>query len=169
MRYTKDGRRLFTCLGRQESAAAVWHEPDRYRTLLGLRPGNKVCIQGAGLSLSGAGFPAMAVVLGMARFNRILDLDQIARVVHVEAGITLGRLFGVLAGRGLFLAVQPGHPDITVGGCIAGNVHGKNPFRDGIFAGLVRELTLFHPAHGVLILSREQYPELFDLTCGGFD
>lgn len=168
MRYTKDGRRLFTCLGRQESAAAVWHEPDRYRTLLGLRPGNKVCIQGAGLSLSGAGFSAMADVLGMARFNRILDLDQIARVVHVEAGITLGRLFGVLAGRGLFLAVQPGHPDITVGGCIAGNVHGKNPFRDGIFAGLVRELTLFHPAHGVLILSREQYPELFDLTCGGF-
>lgn len=168
MQFTRDGRRLFTCLGRQESATAPWHEADRYRDLLALADGRKACIQGAGLSLSGAGFSANADVLGMARFNRVLELDRDARVVHVECGITLGRLFSALARHGLILAVQPGHPDITVGGCIAGNVHGKNPFREGIFGGLVRELTLFHPAHGVSVLSRKQNPALFDLTCGGF-
>lgn len=168
MQFDKDGRRLFTCLGRQESAAAVWHQPDRYRDLVGLNPDKELCVHGAGLSLSGAGFSATADVLGMARFNRVLDLDSNARVVHVEAGITLGRLFTALAKHDLILAVQPGHPDITVGGSIAGNVHGKNPFREGTFAGLVKELTLFHPAHGRCVLSREQNQALFDLTCGGF-
>ena len=168
MQFDRDGRRLFTCLGRQESAAAVWHQPDRYRDLLSLSPKGEFCVHGAGLSLSGAGFSATADVLGMARFNRVLDLDRNARVVHVEAGITLGRLFTALARHDLILAVQPGHPGITVGGCIAGNVHGKNPFREGTFAGLVQELTLFHPAHGVCVLSREQNQVLFDLTCGGF-
>ena len=167
MQFAKDGRRLFTCLGRQESATAVWHQPDRYRDLLSLKADAKICVQGAGLSLCGAGFSAAADVYGMTRFNRVLDLDRKNRIVHVEAGISLGRLFSVLARHELVLGVQPGHPDITVGGCIAANVHGKNPFREGTFTGLVREITLFHPTHGLCTLSREQNHALFDLTCGG--
>src|SRR5262249_57128699 len=52
--------------------------------------------------------------------------------------------------------------------CIAANVHGKNPARDGAFVHAVADLTLFHPRHGTLRVDREKAPELFELTCGGY-
>lgn len=168
MRFAADGRRIFTCLGGYETAIAPWHQPDRHRELVRLIGRGKTCIQGAGLSLSGAGFSSTADVVGMKNFNRIIDIQPLENTVHVETGITLGRLYTVLAKHGLMLPVQPGHPDITIGGCIAGNVHGKNPRRDGIFSDQIKELTLLHPRHGLLTLTAANDPEAFELTCGGF-
>ena len=51
---------------------------------------------------------------------------------------------------------------------IAANVHGQNPSREGTFVGSLVDLTLFHPDHGVIRITREKDPGLFDLTCGGF-
>ena len=34
-----------------------------------------------------------------------------------------------------YLKILPGWPEVTIGGCIANNVHGKNPYRDGVFQG----------------------------------
>ena len=56
---------------------------------------------------------------------------------------------------------------ITIGGCIATEAHGKNHFRDGTFRRSVLALDLFHPAHGVLRLTRDSHADLLELTCGG--
>jgi decaprenylphospho-beta-D-ribofuranose 2-oxidase len=102
------------------------------------------------------------------RFNRLLDFDGDARILEVEAGVTLGQIYQFAERRGLFLSVQPGHPKITVGGCVGADVHGKNQFRDGTFLAIVESLRLFHPSHGLLELSRFTNPEIFFLTCGGY-
>ena len=77
----------------------------------------------------------------------------------MESGVTLGDVFAVASREGLGLPVQPGYPAITVGGCIAANVHGKNPVREGTFVDSVLDLTLFHPALGVVRLSPEPRPD----------
>lgn len=118
--------------------------------------------------MTGASFADDSLVIGMRHFNRILDFDKQAGLVHAEAGITLGKLYQFLGKRGFIISVQPGYPDISLGGCIAANVHGKNQLHEGTFADLVREIQLFHPAHGVLKLTRESNPEMLELTCGGF-
>lgn len=118
--------------------------------------------------MTGASFGAGSLVTGMRRFDRILDIDHEMNWVRAEAGISLGKLYGFLAARGLHIPVQPGHPDITLGGCIAANVHGKNQFREGDFAGLVREIELFHPSRGTIRLTPRENAALFDLTCGGY-
>lgn len=82
--------------------------------------------------------------------------------------MSLGELYEFIVRHNLFLSTQPGHPRITVGGCIAADIHGKNQFRDGTFINQVAELTLFHPHTGVLRLSPSVEPELFRLTCGGY-
>jgi decaprenylphospho-beta-D-ribofuranose 2-oxidase len=104
----------------------------------------------------------------MTRFNRVLRFDASARLVEVEAGMTLGGLFGLTAPRGLWLPVQPGYPDITIGGCIAANVHGKNPHSEGTFARSVADLKLCHARCGTVRIDRESEPELFEMTCGGY-
>jgi len=104
----------------------------------------------------------------MTRLDRVLRVDEAANLVEVEAGLTLGELYAFAAPRGLWLPVQPGYPAITIGGCIAANVHGKNPLREGTFERSVVGLTLFHPRHGTVQADSRANPVLFDLTCGGY-
>ena len=76
-------------------------------------------------------------------------------------------MYEVAARAGYYLPVQPGYPRITVAGCVAADVHGKNQYRDGNFRRVVRRLRLFHPRRGVTVLDAEREPGLLELTCGG--
>lgn len=124
--------------------------------------------RGSGLSYAAASFGDGGLSIDHTKFNRLLDFDSSENIIEVEAGISLAALFDFLAARCLYLPVQPGHGRITVGGSIAANVHGKNQTRDGTFMDQIVSLTLFHPDHGLLDISRGQEPKVFDLTCGGY-
>jgi decaprenylphospho-beta-D-ribofuranose 2-oxidase len=147
---------------------AAFLRPDRYRMIeadLGQRPR---IARGGGYSYAAASFGGGSLVLETRRFNRLLRFEPEARLIEVEAGLTLEDLLALTAPRGLWLPVQPGYPAITIGGCIAANVHGKNPCREGTFRRSVVDLTLFHPRLGSVRINHEAQPELFDLTCGGY-
>jgi decaprenylphospho-beta-D-ribofuranose 2-oxidase len=144
------------------------HRPDRYRLLESDVDSRARIARGGGYSYAAASFGGGSVTVEMQRFNRILGFDPARRTIEVEAGMTLGELLPVTARAGLWLAVQPGYPTITVGGCIAANVHGKNPFRDGTFRSCVADLTLFHPDHGFRRLSETEGASALELTCGGY-
>ena len=128
----------------------------------------RVIARGGGYSYAAASFGGGSLVLDMTRFDRVLRFEPEEGLVEVEAGMRLEQLLALTAPRGLILPVQPGYPAITVGGCIAGNVHGKNPHREGTFRRSVVDLTLLHPRLGTLRLDRQNEPELFELTCGGY-
>jgi len=127
-----------------------------------------VIARGAGLSFCGASFGCGATSVDMSAFDRLLDFDTATGQVRVEAGITLSALLEVLVRRRRTLAVVPGYGSITVGGCIAADVHGKNTARDGTFISQVVALRLFHPRHGIVTLSPDREPDLFRATCGGY-
>ncbi len=150
-------------------AISTMHQrPDRYRQLeADLGPAKRIP-RGAGLSYSAASFGTGVVVQEMTAFDRFLAFDEACRTVTVEAGLTVGRLLEWAVSKGLYFPVLPGYPSITVGGCIAADVHGKNPARDGTFADWVQSLTLFHPAHGSRRIESGTHAEQFAATCGGF-
>jgi decaprenylphospho-beta-D-ribofuranose 2-oxidase len=164
----RTARAAFTSFDGAISEAVSYQRPDRYRLIEADLGGRPRIARGGGYSYVAASFGAGSIVQEMGRFNRLLRFDPVARVVEVESGVTLGDLLALTSRAGLGLAVQPGYPAITVGGCIAANVHGKNPVREGTFADSVLDLTLFHPRLGVLRISPERSPDIFDLTCGGF-
>jgi decaprenylphospho-beta-D-ribofuranose 2-oxidase len=149
-------------------AEASVQQPDRYRFFHAAHHPACSIARGAGLSLSAASFGAGAITVDLRAFDRILDFDSSAGVVEVEAGLTLGVLFHFLEKRGFYLPVQPGYPAISVGGCIATDVHGKNAARDGTFIKQVQSVRLFHPSHGLVEVSPETGNDLFRATCGGF-
>jgi len=142
--------------------------PDRYRHLFSeLSSRGPVIPRGAGLSYCAASAGSGVRSVDARHFNRILDFDP-SGIVTVEAGISLGDLYRFSVPRGWILSVMPGSPSITVGGCIAANIHGKNQFKDGNFRAVVDELRLFHPDHGELSCSDRAEQDLFNLTVGGF-
>jgi decaprenylphospho-beta-D-ribofuranose 2-oxidase len=148
---------------RRESVA----RPDRYRQIEQLPPDTPRTVRGGGYSYAPASFGARTTVQETRAFNRILGFDAENGILECEAGLTLGQLQSVASPQGWYLPAQPGYPLITIGGCIAADAHGKNHFRDGTFRRRVLALDLFHPAHGVLRLTRDSHADLFELTCGG--
>jgi decaprenylphospho-beta-D-ribofuranose 2-oxidase len=106
-------------------------------------------------------------VLLMAACERILEVDIPAGTATVEAGVSLDRLMRSLVPLGLWPAVSPGTRQVTVGGAIGSDIHGKGHHRDGTFGRHVRRMTVVTPGLGVRRLDPESTPDEFWATTGG--
>jgi decaprenylphospho-beta-D-ribofuranose 2-oxidase len=159
--------RFVTFDGRFE-ATNLHQRPDRYRHLEVDFGRRKRIARGAGLSYAAASFGGDSIVQQMSAFDRLLRFDPERRTITVEGGAPIGPLMQWAARHELCFPIVPGYPTITVGGCIAADVHGKNPLRDGTFANWVESLTLYHPAHGFQTIDRDVNTDEFFATCGGY-
>lgn len=151
-----------------EACQASLEAPDRYRELRALLSGpGPYAVRGAGLSYCLASAAPGATVVSTRRLDRFLAFDPERLHVTVETGVTVGELLRFAVDHGAHVPVLPGHPAITLGGCVGFNVHGKSQHDVGCFSDHVVSLTLLHPDHGELACSRDENPEVFDLTLGG--
>ncbi|MDE1725713.1 MAG: FAD-binding oxidoreductase [Thaumarchaeota archaeon] len=160
--YTKNT--TFTSFDKTVSITTLHQKPDRTRMLEESITTFQIP-RGSGLSYVPASFGQDTLVRELSPFNRILEFDVKQKTVVVESGITLKKLLEWSFTEKLYLPVQPGYPDITIGGCVAANVHGKNPHKYGSFKEHVIWIELFHPKNGSRIL--ESKSELFEATFGG--
>ena len=90
--------------------------------------------RGAGTSLSGGALPAAdAVLLGMARFNRILEIDPDNRAAIVQPGVTNLAITEAVRGEGLYYAPDPSSQiACTIGGNVAENAGGVHCLKYGL-------------------------------------
>jgi decaprenylphospho-beta-D-ribofuranose 2-oxidase len=130
-------------------------------------PDGTVLARGAGRSYGDAAINPPGGTLLMERLNRLLAFDESSGLLRCEAGVTIQDLLKTFVQRGWFPAVTPGTSFVTIGGAIAGDVHGKNHHRDGSFASCVRSLRLLIASGETLNCSREQNADLFHATLGG--
>ena len=111
---------------RVEEVAAVL----RYCKELGV----KIVPRGAGTSLSGGALPlADGVLLGMAKFNRILDIDYDNRCVVAQPGVTNLALTQAVEHAGFYYAPDPSSQiACTIGGNVAENSGGVHCLKYGL-------------------------------------
>ena len=90
--------------------------------------------RGAGTGLSGGALPsAEGVLLGMAKFNRILSVDVPARLARVQPGVRNAAISEAAAPYGLFYAPDPSSQiACTIGGNIAENSGGLHCLKYGL-------------------------------------
>jgi glycolate oxidase len=96
--------------------------------------GIKVVPRGAGTSLSGGALPlADGVLLGLAKLNRILDIDYANRAAVVQPGVTNLAITQAVEGEGFYYAPDPSSQiACTIGGNIAENSGGVHCLKYGL-------------------------------------
>jgi glycolate oxidase len=96
--------------------------------------GIKVVPRGAGTSLSGGALPlADGVLLGMAKFNRILDIDYPNGCVVAQPGVTNLAITQAVEHAGFYYAPDPSSQiACTIGGNVAENSGGVHCLKYGV-------------------------------------
>ena len=123
--------------------------------------------RGLGRSYNNAAQCDGGVVISTAGLNRIIELDAATGLVTCEAGVSLEQLMVAGLPAGWFVPVSPGTRQVTVGGAIAADVHGKNHHVAGSFARHVRSFEILLPGGEARTVTEQSDPSLFWTTAGG--
>jgi glycolate oxidase len=96
--------------------------------------GIKVVPRGAGTGLSGGALPlADSVLVGLSKFNRILDIDFDNRCVVAQTGVTNLAISAAVAHKGFYYAPDPSSQIVcTIGGNVAENAGGVHCLKYGL-------------------------------------
>ena len=127
--------------------------------------GIKVVPRGAGTSLSGGALPlGDGVLLGLAKFNRIREIDYDNRVAVVEPGVTNLAVSQAVAEAGFYYAPDPSSQiACTIGGNVAENSGGVHCLKYGMTANNVLGCELVLMTGEILRLGGKH------LDAGGYD
>lgn len=131
-------------------------------------PGRGVLARGLGRSYGDNAQNGGGLVIDMSSLDRIHSMDADSRLVDVDGGVNLDQLMRAALPLGLWVPVLPGTRQVTIGGAIACDIHGKNHHSAGSFGNHVRSIDLL-TADGRVRTITPDGPEsaLFWATVGG--
>lgn len=131
-----------------------------------------VIARGMGRSYGDPAQNGGGLVVDMQPLNRIHSIDPDSALVEVDGGVTLDQLMKAALPYGLWVPVLPGTRQVTIGGAIGPDIHGKNHHSAGSFGDHVTAMDLLVADGRVLHLGPEGTPDdpagtLFWATVGG--
>ena len=129
-------------------------------------PGGARIARGLGRSYGDAAQCGGGTVISNRSLWHLSAIDPATGLVTAGAGVSIDEILQVALPAGFFVPVTPGTRQVTVGGAIAADIHGKNHHVDGSFMNHVVSMELVTPS-GTLTVTPESDPALFWATAGG--
>lgn len=123
--------------------------------------GLSVIAHGAGHSYTDAALNTGGIVIDVRPMRRILAWDAGQGIMQVGPGVTLQDMIQMAWKDGWWPVVSPSTPDVTVGGCAAMNVTGKNAWKCGSFGEYVRAIDVLFASGEARTLTPEWDAPLF--------
>ena len=124
-----------------------------------------VLARGMGRSYGDAAQNAGGLVLTLRRLDAISPIEAVSGELTCGAGVSLDALLRHSVPRGWFVPVTPGTRQVSLGGAVAADVHGKNHHSDGSLGRHVTRLELVDGRGELRRLTPDD--ELFWATVGG--
>ncbi len=145
----------------------AYREPETPEQLTAMLDAQGTIARGLGRSYGDAALNAGRFVLGTRMMNRFVAFDPESGVLTCEGGVSLGEIIRVFGPRGWFPMITPGTKFVTVGGCIANDIHGKAHHAQGSFSNCVESMTVLLANKEIVTASREENADLFWASFGG--
>lgn len=151
--------------GRYPVQSCELERPERYSDLV--PAASSVIARGQGRSYGDASLNENGRVILTERINRFLELNLSTGILRAEAGVTLAEILDVTVPKGWFLPVTPGTKFVSLGGCVAADVHGKNHHHEGSFGEHVLSIELILADGSHITCSATEHQDTFWATVGG--
>ncbi|MGV0035159.1 MAG: FAD-linked oxidase C-terminal domain-containing protein [Candidatus Azotimanducaceae bacterium WSBS_2022_MAG_OTU7] len=115
--------------------------------------------RGAGTGLSGGAMPhSEGVLMVMARFNQIVDVDTSTRTATVQPGVTNLAISEAVSSLGLYYAPDPSSQiACTIGGNVAENSGGVHCLKYGLTVHNVKRLKVVLPGGELIVIGGKGY------------
>lgn len=141
--------------------------PRDLQQILGDSTLSPLLARGLGRSYGDTALLADGRVLDCTGLSCYRQFDPSTGLLTCEAGVTLNMILQDFGPRGFLPLVSPGTKFVTVGGCIANDVHGKGHHTDGCFSQCVESFELLLADGSLCTVSRTEHPDLFWANFGG--
>src|SRR6201993_5403390 len=130
--------------------------------------GRGVIARGLGRSYGDNAQNGGGLVIDMNPLNTIHSISADTKLAGLDSGVNLDQLMKAALPFGLWVPVLPGTRQVTIGGAIACDIHGKNHHSAGSFGNHVRSMDLL-TADGEIrhLTPAGEESELFWATVGG--
>lgn len=131
-----------------------------------------VVARGAGTSLAGGAIPQEdAVIIGLSKMSRILDINYADRIARVQAGVTNINISNEVSDDGYFYAPDPSSQlACTIGGNIGMNSGGAHCLKYGVTTNNILGVTLVMNDGEIIELGGSELDaagyDLLGLICG---
>ncbi|KQY07272.1 decaprenylphosphoryl-beta-D-ribose oxidase [Mycobacterium sp. Root135] len=130
--------------------------------------GRGIIARGLGRSYGDNAQNGGGLVVDMSALHQIHSMDRDTHLVDVDGGVNLDQLMRAALPLGLWVPVLPGTRQVTIGGAIACDIHGKNHHSAGSFGNHVRSMDLLTADGQVRRLTPDgEDAALFWATVGG--
>ena len=122
---------------------------------------------GLGRSYGDVGLNEDGTLISTHNLNKIISFNETKGIINCESGLSIKEILNFIIPKGWFLSVVPGTRNVTIGGAIANDIHGKNHHIDGTFGNYIKSMRLLRSDGVILNCSNEENRDYFDATIAG--
>ena len=126
----------------------------------------QIAVRGTGNAYGDAATNNNGNILLTSELPKFIQLDSKTGICKVSANTTVRELVKYLGNSTWSIEVAPGSSSITIGGCVASDVHGKNHPSSGSFSQTLKKITIYL-ASGEKKNLTDPESDMWKSTCGG--
>jgi len=127
----------------------------------------KICCRGSGLSYGDIITNNENVLLDFTLMNKIISWNNESGIIRLQPGTTFAQVFNFSLIENWTLSACPGSFDITIGGAVSNNVHGKDSYKNGNFGNQILEFKLLLASGKIIVVNSIKNNSLFKAVVGG--
>ena len=127
----------------------------------------KILTIGSSLSWYDTVFNTNNLLVSLKKYKKKFILDKKKGTLEVSTFFQIEDVVNKISKHGWSLFAIPGGKNVTIGGCIGNDVHGKDSFRHGNFGENIIELEIILANKKIIKCSRFRNSEVFKAAVGG--
>ena len=127
----------------------------------------KILSLGSSLSWFDTIFNTNNIIINLKHFKKTFKFDKKKGTLILSASYKISEIMKSINKFGWTVCSIPGNSEVTIGGCIGNDVHGKDSFKYGNFGENVEELEIIMANNKFVKCSKHKKKEIFQSTLGG--
>ena len=127
----------------------------------------KILSIGSSLSWYDTIFNTKNIIVSLSKYKKTFQFNKISGVITVSSFYKINRILSLVNKFQWTIRSIPGNSEVTIGGCVGNDVHGKDSFKNGNFGASIIELEIILANKKKIICSKNKNSNIFKAAVGG--